>query len=299
MDSMTTPSALVGILSQSPKKPLYHYTNQKGLLGIVERRAIWATHHQYLNDQSEFTHAQNLIDLELERRLIQSGDDPSKACLDQLRRSLQLQYRGCFMFVCSFSEAPDELSQWRAYSPQSPGFAIGFSPTILETLAHDRSWSLVRCVYDVGEQQRICTAIIDEMLEQIQKPTSRTESDATRRDLQGLHGAWFDYLNQYALLLKHKSFSNEQEWRLISRPMHFGYDKIQFREGRSSIIPYVEFPLANEKTEFCLDSLVVGPTPNYEQAERAILSLLASRKIARRDGTAVHIRTSATPFRNW
>jgi hypothetical protein len=39
-----------------PTKPeglLYHYTDQKGLLGILESKQLWATHYRYLNDTSE------------------------------------------------------------------------------------------------------------------------------------------------------------------------------------------------------------------------------------------------------
>jgi hypothetical protein len=41
---------LNAILSEIPDKPLYHYTNQAGLLGIIKTKEIWATHHQCLND---------------------------------------------------------------------------------------------------------------------------------------------------------------------------------------------------------------------------------------------------------
>jgi hypothetical protein len=44
-------------LEQTPAKPLYHYTTQEGLLGIVKNREIWATHTQYLNDRLEYKHA--------------------------------------------------------------------------------------------------------------------------------------------------------------------------------------------------------------------------------------------------
>jgi hypothetical protein len=40
----------------NPAKPaglLYHYTDQKGLLGILENKEIWSTHLRYLNDTSE------------------------------------------------------------------------------------------------------------------------------------------------------------------------------------------------------------------------------------------------------
>ncbi len=40
---------------------LYHYTTQKGLLGILHERCIWATHIRYLNDASEFKHGVEMV----------------------------------------------------------------------------------------------------------------------------------------------------------------------------------------------------------------------------------------------
>jgi hypothetical protein len=66
--------------SDTPTHPLYHYTTQKGLLGIVKEREIWATHHQYLNDTQEFLHAQALFRDEIEKRLNSESDSEENPC---------------------------------------------------------------------------------------------------------------------------------------------------------------------------------------------------------------------------
>lgn len=43
-------------LSHRRTNLLYHYTDQHGLLGIVERRELWATNLGCLSDISEFKH---------------------------------------------------------------------------------------------------------------------------------------------------------------------------------------------------------------------------------------------------
>ncbi len=48
---------------------LYHFTNQQGLLGIVENKEIWATQIQYLNDTSEYRYTLELAQRELEENL--------------------------------------------------------------------------------------------------------------------------------------------------------------------------------------------------------------------------------------
>jgi hypothetical protein len=48
-------------MDDHPVPPLlYHYTDATGLLGIVQSRAIWATHIRYLNDAQEFDYAADL-----------------------------------------------------------------------------------------------------------------------------------------------------------------------------------------------------------------------------------------------
>ncbi len=65
------------VLSRKPDKPLYHYTTQSGLLGIIRTRTIWATHTQYLNDRREFLHAVDLVREEIQRLLEEETSDHS------------------------------------------------------------------------------------------------------------------------------------------------------------------------------------------------------------------------------
>src|SRR5688572_2423853 len=37
----------------SPPKLLYHYTDANAILGIFNRRELWATHYAFMNDPSE------------------------------------------------------------------------------------------------------------------------------------------------------------------------------------------------------------------------------------------------------
>lgn len=49
-------------------KPLYHYTSQRGLLGILESKKLWMTNILYLNDSSEFIYTWELVKPELSKR---------------------------------------------------------------------------------------------------------------------------------------------------------------------------------------------------------------------------------------
>jgi len=47
---------------------LYHYTNERGFLGIIESGILRATHISFMNDASEYVHAVNILLQLVEKR---------------------------------------------------------------------------------------------------------------------------------------------------------------------------------------------------------------------------------------
>lgn len=81
---------LNSVLSETPPEILYHYTDQTGLLGIIQSREIWATHHQCLNDTQEFLHAKALVRNEIDK-LRGSSNSDCGLLLDAMRSALDGQ----------------------------------------------------------------------------------------------------------------------------------------------------------------------------------------------------------------
>ncbi len=52
---------------------LYHYTDVAGLLGIVNRAALWATHARFLNDATEIVHGVATVKDALKRSGAENG----------------------------------------------------------------------------------------------------------------------------------------------------------------------------------------------------------------------------------
>ena len=50
-----------------PNGFLYHYTSQTGLLGIVQKREIWATNLLFLNDSMELNYAIQMLQQAIEK----------------------------------------------------------------------------------------------------------------------------------------------------------------------------------------------------------------------------------------
>lgn len=279
------------ILSRKPPKSLYHYTTQEGLIGIIQKKEIWATHTQYLNDNTEYLHASDLVLKELKKRISNSSDENITNILNEMVFGVEGAH-GMNVCVCSFSEISDSLSQWRAYSSAMSGFAIGFSGEELQESVKREEWFLVPCLYKENDHIELVNALIDKVLNENIK-ISDDEEDHVKL-LQS--GNMIANLNRYAPIIKNEKFDEEKEWRIISRPLSCKNDRFKYRNGKSMIIPYYCYPLIedNDSSELPLNEIVVGPTPHLNQSRRSVESILAKEGLAK-----YPVECTKVPYRNW
>lgn len=277
---------VVHLLTPAPPATLYHYTTPAGLLGIVENRQIWASHTQYLNDQLEFKHAISIIQDELGKMKAEEGYAPHRNRLNEMESVLK-DRETMNVCVCSFSERGDVLSQWRAYGGGT-GFSIGFDGEYLQRISHSKQFWLAKCIYDEEQQRTTMRTLLNDVLRE------QVEHERAEHDDPIPGGNLAAYLNRYAPLLKHKSFEEEQEWRIISRPLSCNREGFSFRAGASMLIPFFRIPLSTDAEPFSIKEIIVGPTPNSRQSRRSLQSLLVKHKVKDAD-----VRNTETPFRNW
>jgi hypothetical protein len=288
------------VLSRKPEQPLYHYTTQKGLLGIVRSREMWVTHTQYLNDRREFVHAVDLARVEIKRLLeTSSTDSAQKESLQRMEEALNWSPQSINVCVCSFSEDRDSLSQWRAYGAGTSGFAIGFSADLLIAATSKKNWYLARCIYDAKRQREIIQNLVEEVLEENLSGDYgyRPEDDDELEIVRARGGNLLAYLNRYAPILKDESFSEEREWRIISRPLMNSSKDFCFREGRSLLIPYSKFPLSYDDLTFRLKEVVIGPARDQERSKSSVISFLMHERLLKR--MEIDVEISKVPFRDW
>jgi hypothetical protein len=146
----------------SPPSILYHYTDQSGLLGILQSGTLWATKVQYMNDATEFGISVTLGKGLLAKRLenLQNGNE-REALKGVISRLDAIVY----VNICtvSFCRDHDLLSQWRSYSGSGGGYAIGFSSSALSAAPGCRLGS---CIYGPDNQTQIINELIDDMFRQ-------------------------------------------------------------------------------------------------------------------------------------
>jgi hypothetical protein len=107
---------------------LYHYTSAEGLLGIIESGVLRAGNFSYVNDASELTYGQELVNEVLVEEI---GSAPT-SLLRSLSLRLQSQVLNLseefdFYLSCFCSEF-DLLSQWRGYGSGNGRFCINIFP---------------------------------------------------------------------------------------------------------------------------------------------------------------------------
>ena len=168
----------------------------------------------------------------------------------------------------------------------------------------------MKCVYDPTEQKKLCNALIDAFIEISQRPAHG------RTLLRLMHKlGWRTKFSFLAAAIKHESFREESEWRLVVAPEQ-GHG-IQFRPGRFGVVPYLEIPLASADQNVPVAELVIGPSDDKHASllgAETIMENLARRhldpnlrlsripqgppRIASPNEKNYVISMSTTPYRN-
>lgn len=309
---------------------LYDYTTQHGLLGILRHKCIWATHIRYLNDTSEGNIVPQVILLEFSSRyntaplfqalgmatdkvtgmtgVVESVDEDALGQGTTMASWVTSQN----VFVSSFSENGNSLSQWRAYSERSGGYSIGFRSEYLRGVGEqflggrpDRfsqgSDTLVRCIYYDEEEDRslkdeikkLVTAYIEEAAAAAKLPAG--EGIQGFRTPAALAIKHFLKLGKRSAITKDDGFREEAEWRLafLLRQGSSVAD-IEFRPGSSMPVPYLKVPLCLEDQAIGISRVIVGPCPHPSEAVRSVQMLLEGEGFQ-----GVEVVSSEIPYRNW
>lgn len=313
---------------------LWHYTSFNGLYGIVETKKIWATDVRFLNDKQEFLHARTIAEKVVEEIEVEHKDGlPVKEILHNFISGTfdygALSPEKLQVFTASFSASEDQLSQWRGYSRGSGGVSIGFdlrglrSPQLLKKLG-----GFARCVYSeenklslmrhllrgyVSEILSLHSQSTDEgefadLLARLRKAYPDWPEEKARGELLTTYDEWMESqvrrakaeltlpLLRLSALLKHSSFSEEDEWRLVVPVPTRATPAIgvrKFRPAAAAVVPYLEFPFSNENgDQVKIVDLVMGPESEPLAGPDSARSFLASHNIN------VAPRRSEIPFRS-
>ncbi len=276
------------LYSDAPQERLYHYTSFTGLLGIVDCRALWASDIRYMNDSAELKHTADLIRTEITRRIGAGHAKPDllNQFFDWVTHRIT---NGHMLFAASFRANGNLLSQWRGYSRLGKGVSLGFNPDYILRCAERQSFQIGRCIYNSEHQEQLIRQVID-AVEALAEEHSR-EGDGPEHNGNSYRSIFQmveSDLLRIAAILKHPSFREEEEWRIVS-PVITDYvaAPVLFREGTSMLVPYIQFALlAENDSPICLDHLFLGPTPNITISMNSLTMFLSKNGIRPANGIA-------------
>lgn len=261
-----------------PEKPpenklLYHYTNSEGLYGITSSGSMWATKLQFLNDIKEFKHAVDVAKDELNSRMNKVGVSKDEIVAYQILYSRVESMDGANSFISSFSEKPDLLSQWRAYGGKG-GYSIGFNYEVLLKLAHNQSFRLLPCIYDLKKQKELINYLIDE-IKNLFLTNPKHYSDFQEK--QHLMNKFYSPFLLMASTMKHHSFHEEKEWRIIGGPFKFDSLNAKWRPKENMLLPYYIFDLKQDE-KYGINNIYVGPNNQRQLVIESTRSYIGSLK---------------------
>lgn len=268
---------------------LFHYTTQNGFLGIIESKSLRMSDNKYLNDTTEYTYAVQLVKGELEKGKYK--EFRNFLYINKFDNSLERIKEKYPIFVCSFSEKGDLLSQWRGYCSNGGGFSIGFDKSdIIRMKGRYREFNFVRCVYKKSSQREFIRKFLNDSVCTFQKFDVSNDEYLKPRFINN----FFLMLLTIIPMLKHRSFREEREWRIVSNFKKIKSSQIKFREGKFAIVPYVEFKLANKHEKLNISKIIVGPNPHMELSLKSVKSILSAQNL-----NCVLAEESSIPYRGW
>ena len=262
---------------------LYHYTNLEGIRGIITERAIRCTQFDYLNDPLELQYGRELIIQKLKYfRNIERNLIITNFLNDLINDSGSLgKSPSHSIFMASFCDNGNLLSQWRGYASRGCGYNLGISldsdTQACDDLHNPVKFYLRKIIYEFDEQESMIEFYLSKLIDAISSSIKSFEnySKIDRETILskiGLHLK--NLLVDIIISLKNPVYAREKEWRLIRV---IRWDElttiINFRGKNDELIPYVNTIIFNrymDSLNFPLCKIKFGPMLDNKKTQKAL-----------------------------
>src|ERR1039458_182431 len=203
---------------------LHHYTNALGAEGIISSNVLWATATQCSNDLSEIEYAVSIAQAVINETWEGKRDlSPWETLLvEHLVRLFNTPLHSFGQpFIVSFCQEGDLLSQWRAYGGSS-GFSLAFRPLCQNNevrlmCKHGFRTMVKPVIYEPNKQRARLRFILRRLIKLVSGFSFRTTSPVGASAHVELSVLLILEMTDWAISVKHKSFSEEKEWRSEER----------------------------------------------------------------------------------
>jgi Protein of unknown function (DUF2971) len=266
-DAWAQAQLLVEQGESTPTEPLYHYTGEEALKGILSTGRLWCFSHLHQSDLTEFQYSLAIV-----RRVIkevgQSQDGVTRhfcGCLDDLLENNSFTETFEF-YLFSLSRHRDDRQQWQKYGRQGRGFAIGFAPALFQadqTELNEQANENIhvgRVIYgDAATEER--HRLVIERAAEITSRVGRANQAAVHQVKPSVYLVAMaqeviaSQLIWNCLTAKHTKYANEREVRYVIMNLRKKFDAHRKSDnGRD----YIETPL-QLKAPHSIMEVLVGP----------------------------------------
>ncbi len=289
-----------------PDEPLFHYTSQDGLRGILKDRCLWLTEHRYLNDPSEIQHGKQVI-LDCIKECFQTCHSINYYSA-RLNGLVDESY---IAFIASFCSKKDWLPAWRYYGGDGTGFAVGFKSEFF-TRKISTGDPLEYFLYKILYKEQLFKEKIYETLRIFKMWQDKGNFNINSQECELYLEQLIRALLVQIPIIKNECFEQENEWRWCMIKLYDGekHDPIplenllvhsQDNQKLPFFMKHVHSSVTRIKSSefnFCdIDSIYVGPRLNFLEAKLWIEKMLKENKISANDFEKIKIKPSRCSYK--
>ena len=278
---------------------IFHYCSLETFYSIIESNCFWLSHPKFMNDISEYKYSIRTT----KKCLCQynqkiPANDASKQLLSQIESSIdeyesgfkgfdEDKYEKLYFFTC-FTSDGDNLPMWIIYRGKNIGLSIELdffdkdyfvSSNQKESKEHSPFLGSPVIFADIEYKEDKIRETISIFLDHIRNyyNSQQTMFYNNQKLIDKIVSEEIaKYLINISSYLKNSNFSYEKETRLLL--ITYEQKDVKFRVRDKFIVPYIEFPLDNNKQKFNKPIIPIKSitiSPNAEEPELVIASIRA------------------------
>lgn len=246
---------------------IYHYCSVESFSAIIQNKTLWLSSVYNLNDYKEIHWIKDKIFKKIKTSITKDNFTKYKNFEELYSNQLPNVY------IASFSEGSDLLSQWRAYANDGYGVAIGFNSDYFKENKLVQTSSVL---YDEEEQEK--------QIDLILKPLEEIDDniDIESLEFSETFKEIITDINNLSAKSKNELFKEEQEVRLIHNPkiiddkknkkfiFEDNLSQMMFRSVCGNLIPYFELKFEEEKGIPAIIEIIKGPKNKFINKEAKI-----------------------------
>jgi hypothetical protein len=267
---------------------LHHYTDAFGVSGIISSNSLWATATQFSNDLSEIEYSVSVAMRVIQEtwKTMTGMNTWEKILVEHLVHLFSTPLHSFGQpFIVSFCEAGDLLSQWRGYG-QASGFSLAFKSLNQDSelklaCKHGFRTGIKQVIYEPNKQRARLRFLLRRLIKLVNGFSFKITSTEGASAHVGLSLILVLAMTDWACSVKHESFSEEREWRIVTYPKGAtlsgvhpkNYEGVYVRPTARLLLPYMTLePLPGKRLP--LLEVRCGPSQFQEQSSRAMHILL-------------------------